>query len=345
MSLISLYTDILERQNIEYDIIYMDKYGEEEEFSARKKYVYKNIIKQNWPRPYKALKYFRFKEYAVKILNKNKYDFIIVWNDIAILMFGNYLAKRWAGKYCLNIRDYCYQNEFKWVYNRFNRAIKKSAFTTISSDGYKVFLPEHEYIQIHSLNMAVLNRINPKTQLREINQPIRISFIGYVRYYELNKQLLTIFKNDNRFQLCFFGTNAHILEQYARENGIVNVSFHETFPIKDTYKYIQQTDLINNLYGNNKIGLRTALSIKLYHGIYSRIPILVNKDTWGEKIINEYGIGYVVNEISENLPNEIYNWYSSLDFMQFDNGCISYLRKIAYDNERFVSFFKKIIEE
>lgn len=32
MSLITLYTEVLKQQGIEYDIIYMDKYGEDEPF-------------------------------------------------------------------------------------------------------------------------------------------------------------------------------------------------------------------------------------------------------------------------------------------------------------------------
>ena len=38
MSMISLYTEWLLRDNIDFDIIYMDKYGENEDFPAKKKY-------------------------------------------------------------------------------------------------------------------------------------------------------------------------------------------------------------------------------------------------------------------------------------------------------------------
>ena len=35
MAMISLYTERLLRNNIEFDIVYMDKYGESEEFPAK----------------------------------------------------------------------------------------------------------------------------------------------------------------------------------------------------------------------------------------------------------------------------------------------------------------------
>lgn len=105
MSLISLYTEVLKRKNIEYDIIYMDKYDEDEEFECSTKYRYVNVINRRWPAIFKKIKYMMFVPYARKILNRNKYDFVIVWNDVAIFMFANYLSRKYKGKYSLNVRD------------------------------------------------------------------------------------------------------------------------------------------------------------------------------------------------------------------------------------------------
>ncbi|MEH7883034.1 capsular biosynthesis protein, partial [Bacillus sp. JJ1609] len=56
MSLISLYTEKLKRDGIEFDIIYMDKYLEEEEFPAKNKYVFHNKINQSDNKIKKVLK-------------------------------------------------------------------------------------------------------------------------------------------------------------------------------------------------------------------------------------------------------------------------------------------------
>ena len=343
MSLISIYTDILKEHGADFDIIYMDKYGEEEEISAKNKYVFVNIIDSSKPRIIKAFQYLKFRRFAIPLLEKNKYDFIIVWNDVAIIMFADYLSKKWKNKYCLNIRDYG-QQKVKWIYNRFSKVIKNSSFTTISSEGFRSFLPEHEYVQIHSLNLSVLKNADIRTSLREKNKPIRIAFIGNIRFFEMNQKLLELFKNDDRFQLCFFGTNANQLETYAKENAIRNVQFHDTFPVKDTHLFLQETDLINNLYGNNSIALKYALSIKLYHGLYLRMPILVNNDTWGEQIVNKYGTGFVMHEMNTDFKEKLYSWYTSLDFSTFNNGCENYLRKAKHDNQVFESIMIKMIE-
>lgn len=46
MSLISLYTDILKNHEVQVDIIYMDKYGEDEVFDCDNKYRYVKCYRQ-----------------------------------------------------------------------------------------------------------------------------------------------------------------------------------------------------------------------------------------------------------------------------------------------------------
>ncbi|MFC0187174.1 capsular biosynthesis protein [Fictibacillus aquaticus] len=341
MSLISLYTEKLIKDKITFDIIYMDKYGEEEEFSGNEKYVFKNIINSKDTKLKKIIKYFRFKKFAINIIEKNNYDFIIVWNDIAIFMFATYLAKYWKGKYCLNVRDYCGQKN-PFIFKRFKHVISNSAFTTISSDGYRSFLPSYNYLQVHSLNKEILSKIKPR-ELFQKDIPIRISFVGNIRFMDINKKILDVFKNDKRFKVQFYGTNANILKKYAQENDIKNTDFHDSFQIAQTSQFIQNTDLVNNLYGNENVGLDYALSIKLYHGIYYRTPILVFAKTHMEKIISKYNIGYVVSDIDIDLPNRIYNWYQSLDFIKFNESCEKLLNEIEENNLEFENYYRRYI--
>ncbi len=344
MTLISLYTEYLREKNIPFDIIYMDKYGEEEDFPAEHKYVFVNKVNHQLPKPIKALQYFKFRGFAKKILEKNQYDFIIVWNDIAIFMFADYLAKRWKNKYCLNIRDYLREKQ-KWVFNRFKQAIDNARFTTISSDGFRAFLPPHDYIQVHSFNAAVLKELPPRTRLCGLEAPIRISFVGNVRFFDINKQLMDTFAGDNRFVLCYFGTNADILKAYADEHHIQNVKFHDRFPVSDTIKFLDDSDMINNLYGSGVISLDTAVSIKLYHAAYCRMPILVCKGTYMEEITHKYGIGFAVDTIDARLPDALYDWYHSIEFDRFDASCARLLEKAKEDNTRLAATLDMVLQE
>lgn len=342
MAMISLYTERLLRDGLAFDIVYMDKYGENEEFPANNKYVFTNIIDHSQPRWKKALRYLRFRKYAIKVLDSNRYDFIIVWNDVAIIMFADYLARKWKGKYCLNIRDYCYQDKkpmywfFKWV-------IGNAAFNTTSSSGYTVFLPKADYIQVHSLNMPVLRKLTPRTSFRAENEPIRIGFVGYVRFFEINTRLLNIFKNDSRFELHYYGSHSEYLQEYAQTNGIRNARFHGSFPVQDTNLFLERIDIVNNLYGNQTKSLDYALSIKLYNGVWCRLPILVCPGTYMEKIAEEYEIGFTVHSYDDDLKNRIYDWYRNMDFYSFNKGCERFIATVEKENLDFDYAYQKHI--
>lgn len=344
MAMISLYTERLLRDGIDFDIVYMDKYGEEEDFPSKNKFVFKNIIDHNQPRWQKALKYMRFRKYAIQVLEKNKYDFIIVWNDVAIIMFADYLARKWKGKYCLNIRDYCHQS-FKPIMWMFSWVIKNACFTTVSSLGYKVFLPEADYIQIHSLNMPVLRKLIPRNSFRKEGEPIRIGFVGYVRFYEINSRLLEIFKNDPRFELHYYGSHSEYLQEYADKNGIMNARFHGSFPVQETNLYMEKIDVVNNLYGNHTKSLDYALSIKLYNGVWCRLPILVCPDTYMEKVSDEYGIGYTVQTYDDKLKEIVYEWYRHLDFNSFNSGCERFIKQVEKENSQFDLAYQHFIAQ
>lgn len=337
ISLISLYTDLMKKLGVEYDIIYMDKYGEDEPFDCAHKYRYTCVVKQTLPRLVKEAKYMSFVPFAKRKLLQGKYDFVIVWNDVAIFQFGEFLAKHFKGRYCLNVRDNMRYDNPRFA-GRYKHCFANAAFNTISSKGYLDFLPKNaEYLPIHSLNLSILDGMQVHTSLREKDEPIRIGFVGYVRFYERNKKILDSFANDPRFQLCFYGKNADVLRQYAEENGIHNTDFHDNFPVEDTAKYLEKIDVMNNLYGNDKPSVRKALSIKFYHALYARIPILVCPDTYNAACAEEAGIGFVLgdDEIDATLPDRFYEWYRGLDFAKMDAACANYLQQAQEENRHF----------
>ena len=345
MSLISLYTDILKRYDVQVDLIYMDKYGEDEEFLCDNKYRYEKVIDRNWNPVKKTVCYFSFIPYAKKILNRNKYDFVIVWNDVAIFMFADYLRKHYKGKYCVNIRDNMKYDK-KIFQKRYEKCFLSSAFNTISSKGYLQFLPKRpEYLEIHSLNLSVLEGMQIHKKMRSDNEPIRIGFIGYVRFFERNKRLLEIFKNDARFELHYYGKGSEELENYAINHGINNTLFYGGFPVSETSRFLERIDVINNLYGNETLNLRTAISIKFFHALYSRIPILVCPNTYVGSLAKELGYGFEVgdDDINISLPDNIYEWYRGLDYSMLDANASAYLKQATYDNAKLEVLFEKIL--
>lgn len=342
MSLITIYTRLLKQASVKYDLLYMDKYDEVERNEADKVFRFVNVINPEWSKLKKAFKYWQFRSYAINVLSKNDYSFIIVWKDTTAFMFADYLAKHWSGKYCLNIRD---DNHYQNLLIRawYTPVFRNAAFRTISSDAYRSFLPKFEYIHIHSLNESILQMTNPRKETRDINKPIRIGFVGYVRFFEINKKLLSVFKNDNRFELHYYGTHASTLENYANENRINNAVFFDSFQVDDTAKFLDNIDVMNNLYGNETINLATALSIKLYHAVYMRIPLLVSPKTHMEQITTDMGLGFVVHSIDSSLPDAFFKWYRGLNQEVIDYNCTMFIKKVENENRCFEHMFCSLL--
>lgn len=335
MSLITLYTEVLKQQGIEYDIIYMDKYGEDEPFACAHKYRYVNVIKQRWNPAVKAAKYMTFLGYATKILNREKYDFVIVWNDVAIFMFADYLARKYKGKYCLNVRDNMMYDK-KLFRGRYKKVFQNAAFSTISSRGYLEFLPQGiDYVPVHSFNLSVLEGMQRQGRLRREGEPIRIGFVGYVRFFERNKKLMQVFANDPRFELHYYGKKADVLREFAETEGIRNTAFHDSFPVEQTKDFMERIDVINNLYGNDTVNLRKAISIKFFHALYARLPILVCDNTYQSQVAQEVGIGFEVKEINEEMKEEFYRWYMAQDYATIDRNCQAHLDQAVAENQEF----------
>lgn len=341
MTMLSIYTEYLERNNIEYDIIYIDKYQEKENINAKNIYSYELKINREWSMPRKLIKYYGFKNYAKEIIKNNKYDFIIVWNSFTAFMFSGFLSKKYKDKYCINIRDYAYE-KYLPVYVKIKQVIKNSSFTTISSDGFRQFLPKHEYITVHSLNKKILKNCKPKNELRKKGEPIRITFIGYVRFFENDKKLIDALGNDDRFIVQFFGEGSQVLESYAKEKKYSNIICKGRFDPSQTQDLLKEADIINNLYGIGDIALDTALSIKLYYAVHLNIPILVFKGTYMEEISQRYGIGYAIDEHEiSKIGDGIFEWYYKLEKEDIKNKCKKFECEIDKSHKELVKLMDK----
>jgi hypothetical protein len=341
MSLITAYINILKKHNIEYDIIYKDKYGCKEELLDSNLYVFRKIQTSKTNRLIKLKNNLQFKSYSKKIIKKNKYDFIIAWGDVTAFIFSNFLSKSFPNKYSLNIRDYWFQRN-PFIFNIFKLGIQSSAFTTISSDAFKSFLPKFNYVFLHSYNKRILSNL-PRRESKTINKPIRLTFVGNIRYLKINEQLLLLFKNDIRFELHFYGTNANKLKKFSLNNSIDNAFFHDKFDVEETNSFFCKTDIVNNVFGNDNGTATYLLSIRLYHAAHYRVPLLVSAGTHMAKIVEKYSLGFVVDVVDDETKEKIFKWYFDFDFDLFSKRCDNFLADVASNNEIFVQKFTNLI--
>lgn len=312
MTMISIYTDYLDNNRISYDIIYPDKYHEEEFSNAANIYRFEiNISKYILS---KIKPFYKFKFFAQKIIVENKYDFIIVWNEMSTLLFADFLKKNFKERYCVNVRD-IYEFKNFLINYQLKKAIINAAFTTVSSKKYIHYLPKSQkYIVIHSINKNIMSKVKKIKKYNDALDPIYILYIGNIRFLDHVYKMLDVLGNDNRYIIEFAGQNSNAINDYIKINNIYNVKINGRFAYEKTGEYLQNADIIYNLYGDENINLRTALSNKLYYAVWLNIPILVYKNTYMFEVSNECGIAYGIDKDDfSNLADNLYAWYKNLD--------------------------------
>jgi len=287
---------------------------------------------------FKSIKYLRFANFVKSKLLEKHYDKLIFLGSHAGIMalLSGFLKKHYRHDYWLDIRDHTFEN-IKPYYWAMDKAIKNSYATVISSKGYESFLPKYDYIIAHNIDKTNIEASIAKRSNNSNNsERIRISFIGLVRYFDENKKLLSILKNDERFILQYYGSNSEVLEKYCLEQEIYNVEFHGWFQPEETSRFYAQTDVINNVYGNRLRSLRTALSNKLYFSAALKMPILVSPNTYMYEITSEYGFGYAVDCNNTKLADDLYNWYQNISIGHCSPRYGDFWTLATHEDEMFV---------
>lgn len=319
---IKTYSVILDKLHWKYDIIYWDK-NNNEIINNSNYYRFEHSGKN------KIFGYFKYRKFIKKKLNNINYNLVIVLNSVLIWILFYELVSNFRKRFIYDIRDYSYEGY--WIF-RFiqNYVIKNSLLNVISSEGYKNFLPDSKYYISH--NSIEIKNNSSKDMREKISFPIRLSFIGLIRFMNMNKKIIDYFKNDERFLIQFIGTNAENLKEYVNRNNIKNVRLIDTFNPSETLKYYCQTDVILNLYGNNTPLLDFALSNKLYYAANLYKPILVCPDTYMDRVVSRNKLGFTLDLDNLEQKEEFIKYLKYLDRAEFIRNCESFSNKVREEN-------------
>lgn len=336
ISLISLYTKYFDLHQIPYDIIYLDRYGIEEKTTAVNVYRYTEV---NTPKKIGKLKMFmHFRKYAKVILKKNNYSYVITWQTTGAYLFADILLRWYKNHYVVNIRDYVVENN-KFFYWLLHKLVKSALFVTISSDGFRSFLPKGEYIKVNSVNEELLENLKGIPQNN--GNPIKIGFVGNCRYFRESYKLIDALANDERYELWYCGTNSDVLKEYAGSKGIHNVKTMPTFDPKASVDIMARFDYVNSAFGNDAMDNSTLMPIRLYTALAIHRPMLVSSNTQLANEVLKGKIGYVIEDYA-SLADGLYAYHHNLDIEAFEKACDDYMHTARSENEVFYSKLNKM---
>ena len=335
------YTEILEQQNMKYEILYWNREG------SKKKYPENHIgytkkSKLNKSIYYKVFDFMGYKFWLNQKVISTKYDKLIVLSTLSGIISFDFLMRKYKKKYIFDIRDYSYEHN-KLFYIIEKKIIKNSYFTCISSDGFRKFLPEDfNYISVHNF-MKDKSVLIQDFEKKEKGQTLNVVWMGAVRYFEYQKKIIEKLRNDIRFHMIYHGSGAELEEyiNYCKDNKVNNVTFTGEYNNEDKHELIRGADIINNSYMTPKImEVKYAISNKYYDGIIYKIPQLVEIATYKyEKVITN-GLGVGIDPEDDKFADKLYDYYHGVNEIKFNDACYTELKKVVEEDKHYVNAIK-----
>ena len=336
------YEELLDKYNMPFDLIIWNRQGVDIVSKAKNIYEFKLLDSTNNGNWKKINKFFKFSNYVKHKLKDNTYSFVFFLGTYAGngILLNRFLRKNYKYKYLLDIRDYTY--EWFLPYKLMEWQVINNAHTVVvSSKGYFSFLPQNKnYIVAHNIDWENINAAQNSKRIVDSNR-IRISFIGNMRYYDENFRFLNLMKNDERFIIQYYGTGCEILKEYCENQSINNVSFMGRFDRSETANLYANTDIVNNLYGNNKTFLKLALSNKLYYSLFLGLPILVCENTYMEEITTIGKIGFTVDYNDPNIKDKLYAFVRNYNSKSYESEKLK--EQVLFEDNEFVESIKRLI--
>lgn len=323
------YMKFFDENNIDYDIICWQREETKSEARSNEFNYYEPAQHDAFG---KIMAYVRYAKFVKEIIRKNKYDKVVVLTTVMAVSICRFLAKEYKGRYLFDIRDYTFERflPYKKVVDSL---IKKSALTTISSKGFMDFLEPCENIVINH-NMNFSDAQDTPSPLKN-KQVINVGFVGQVRYFEENAELIKQLKNTFKYQLWYIGkpTADCDLEGYCAQNQITNVSFIGKYSNEQKPELYKSIDMVNSIYGDDSLEVTTALPNRLYEACLFKKPIISSKKTFLGEVIHQYKLGVIVDVEHDDVMAILDEYIDNFNEDEFLKGCNQFIADVRRDDE------------
>lgn len=337
---LSKYLDVINKSNQKYRLIYWNRDLDvinSNEYNS----VFNYNSELNSSKFYKMKGFLKFRKFLKKELTIEKYDKVILLSTLSGMIIFDVLLKKFKNKYIFDIRDYSFEDNFIFKFLE-RKVVNYSDFTAISSPGFYNFLPKsNKYINVHNFKDSDLKNAMAFAKKGK-NEPLVISHMGMCRDFELSKELIDRFGNDERFilKLCGDGPEFTNVLEYANKKQYSNIYVTGRYDGNDKFEIIKKSDLICNYYLYSRIN-ECAVSNKNYDSLIFKRPSFANKRTYHAKFAEESHTGIGIDLSNTSSLDELYDFYHSLDENTFINDCNEYMKGVLKDDK----LYKKKIQQ
>lgn len=331
---LSIYTNILDNNKVDYTIISWNRDGRDKPIG----YQYDELLEG----PARFNSYRRYARFVKKVIQHEKIDRLILFGPQEAILLSDLLI-RYKKKYIVDYRDLSIEQKigFKQIYSLI---LKNSYANIISSPGFKKCLPKNEYLISHNFNIDIVKKTLDLEEKKDynINNKIDILTIGGIRDYSSNIEIVKALANSSDFKCRFVGKGnaSEKIESYCKENNIKNVYFQGYYPKEEEPIHIKESTFMNIFYPRI-ITHDTAMSNRFYNSLIYKKPMIVTKNTTQGDYAEKYKVGVVLDDC-HNLKNKLLNFLET-DFSEYAKNCNKLLSLFLEDEKEFVNKIEEFI--
>ncbi len=345
MPYLNLYLENLDRDKNDVHLIYWNRDLKQEDLSKLSGitlHEFRCYQEDDVKRSTKIPNFIKFRRFAKGVL-KEEFDFVVSLHSVCSVLLSGVLTKKYKDRYIYDYRDITYES-IPFYKNAVDRLVENSRATFVSSDAFRNFLQKKNNHKIFTTHNFLSDSLSYEgVGLNKVPSPkIRVAFWGFIRNEQVNLQLIQGLADD-RFQLHFYGREQQTalnLKKYVEENNIDNVFFHGEYIPEERYEFAKNTDIIHNIYAESQMDV--AMTNKYYDGIIFRIPQICTLGSFMGEQAEKNKVGKAINLQGENIAEEIFSYYTSLDREQFELNCEKTLSKVIADNKIIIEKIKGI---
>lgn len=229
---------------------------------------------------------------------------------------------------------------FRKILNSIEHMYMKQALTVHASRFYSSIYPKR-YNQIILENKPVFDVIPASYAPRN---PLRIAYLGNIRYLDILKNLADAVRGDDRFCVSYHGGGPDFQQLKEYVEGVSNVELTGPYQYEDISSLYKDADIIWAAYPNKDYNVRYAISNKFHESLAYAVPAIFAEETCLGEYVESSGLGFQVNPYSVDSIRKM------LDGIYNDRTCLmnihhtlakQFLRETSW-NEDFFKLKEKI---
>lgn len=294
----------------------------------------------------KIFNFIRYRQFAKKLIRKEKYDLIIALHTFPAVLLFDKLTGKYKNKFIFDYRDETYE-KYSFFKRMIHKLVRRSATTFVSSDGFRQLLPQDASHKIYTSHNFIKDSLDHRDDKKEAFSPgiIRISYWGFIRDERVNRCVIERISRDSRFELHYYGRIdrlAERLQEHAVNLGAQNIFFHGEYVPSDRYQFIQTTDIIHNVFGDHNMMI--AMSNRFYDGLIFRIPqICIQNSVMGNRATSA-AIGLACDPTAPDFTDALYEYVTSLNREEFNRACDAELKKILTEHQKGCQIIQNLVK-